>query len=271
MSRSARKAESANMHSPHLIQRRGFTLLELLAVIATIAILAALLLPILGKAKIRAQRTTCLSNMRQLQLAWAMYKDDNNGSLAESYPNNNPEVWVQGDMTIAAQAGDTSLIRQGKLYPYNQNVGIYHCPTDQGVMIGGTRVPTVRSYSMNCFMGTRPPGLGSIPSSADGYVPFFAKDSDIPHPSDMWVLLEEDERSINDGFFLTDPKGKIWFSFPAISALRHDYSFALNFADGSAMIWHYRDPRTLQVNVVEMEQPGNTDLARLAAASTVKQ
>ena len=137
-------------------------------------------------------------------------------------------------------------------------------------MINGTRVPTVRSYSMNCFMGSRNPTVGLVPSTATGYVPFFAKDSDIPHPSDTWVLLEEDERSINDGFFLTDPKGEIWFDFPAISALRHDYSFALNFADGSSMIWHYRDPRTLQVSVNDTEQPGNTDLARLAASTAVK-
>ncbi len=258
------------MHSRHLDQRRGFTLLELLAVIATIAILAALLLPILAKAKIKAQRTQCLSNLRQLQLAWAMYKDDNNGSLVESYPVNNPLVWVQGDMTNPQQAGDTNLIRQGKLYPYNQNVMIYHCPTDQGVMINGNRVPTVRSYSMNCFMGSRDANLGSIPTTADGYVPFFSKDSDVPHPSDTWVLLEEDERSINDGFFVTDPTGKIWFDFPAISLLRHDYSFALNFADGSSMIWHYRDPRTLGVNVNNTEQPGNTDLQRLAASTAVK-
>ncbi len=258
------------MYSPHSFQRRGFTLLELLAVIATIAILAALLLPILGRAKIKAQRTACLSNLRQLQLCWAMYKDDNNGSLVESYPVNNPEVWVQGDMSKLAEAGDTNLIRQGKLYNYNQNVKIYHCPTDPGVMIGGNRVPTVRSYSMNCFMGARDPSVPTIPSTADAYKPFFAKDSDIPAPSDTWVLLEEDERSINDGFFLADPTGKIWFEFPAISALRHDYSFALNFADGSAMIWHYRDPRTLGVSVTKTEQPGNVDLARLAAATTVK-
>ena len=258
------------MYSPHLVQRPGFTLLELLVVIATIAILAALLLPILGKAKIKAQRTTCLSNLRQLQFAWAMYKDDNNGTLVESYPVSNPDVWVQGDMTNPSQAGDTNLIKQGKLFPYDQSVGIYHCPTDQGVMINGTRVPTVRSYSMNCFMGSRNPSVGLVPSTASGYVPFFAKDSDIPRPSDTWVLLEEDERSINDGFFLTDPKGEIWFDFPAISALRHDYSFALNFADGSSMIWHYRDPRTLQVSVNGTEQPGNTDLARLAASTAVK-
>ena len=73
-------------------QPRGFTLLELLAVIATMTILAALLLPVLGKAKIKAQQTACLSNLRQLGLAWMQYYADNNGRLVESYPVNNPDA-----------------------------------------------------------------------------------------------------------------------------------------------------------------------------------
>src|ERR1017187_10372092 len=154
---------SAKINSRRTFRPRGFTLIELLTVIATIAILAALLLPVLSKAKIKAQRTTCLSNLRQLGFAWVMYKDDNSGFLTESYPVNrsgdgvNPDVWVQGDMTKPDQAGNPDLIRQGKLYPYNQSVPLYHCPTDQGVSIGGQVVPTVRSYSMNCFMGARDP------------------------------------------------------------------------------------------------------------------
>jgi len=249
-------------------RRRGFTLLELLAVIGTIAILAALLLPILSKAKIKAQRTACLSNLRQLGLAWAMYFHDNNDFLAESYPNNNPFVWVEGDMTKLSEAGDADLIRKGKLYHYNQNVSIYHCPTDQGVSINGKTVPTVRSYSMNSFMGGRDSDVGPIHSSGDVYDLYFTKVAEMLLNFDRWVLVDEDERSIDDGFFVVDPSAHLWINFPAISYHRHNFSFGLNFADGHSEVWRHTDQRTFAVATPETEQSGNLDLARLARAST---
>ncbi len=261
----------ANMNSPQTFRRRGFTLIELLTVIATIAILAALLLPVLGKAKTKAQRTTCLSNLRQLSVAWMLYADDNHGFLAECYPLNNPDVWVQGDMTQATQATNLDLIRVGKLFSYNQSVGIYHCPADQGVTIDEVVVPTVRSYSMNCFMGGRVPSSGIIPSSARGFVPFYTKDSDLPQPSQLWVVVDEDERSINDAFFVTDPTAQVWMDFPAMSAHRHDWSFTLNFGDGHSAAWRLTDPRSFQLAVPQTEQPGNADLARLALATVTPQ
>jgi hypothetical protein len=123
---------------------------------------------------------------------------------------------------------------------------------------------------MNCFMGARDLSVGPRPSTAGDYVPFYAKDSDIPNPSQSWVLLEEDERSINDGFFLTDPTANIWFDFPAISIRRHNYSFVLSFADGHSEIWRHTDPHTFEVSANETEQPGNTDLARLARATATR-
>jgi len=197
-------------------QPRGFTLLELLAVIATIATLAALLLPVLNRTKVKVNQATCLSNLRQLGLAWTLYKDENNGTLVESYATDSSNVWVQGNMTIASEATNTSLIAAGKLYPYNQNAAIYHCPTDRGVTIGQSLVRSVRSYSMNAFMGWRDVNapLSDFPN-VTGFVPFFARDTDLTKPSRLFVLLDEDERSISDGFFATDPNHQVWFTFSA--------------------------------------------------------
>jgi prepilin-type N-terminal cleavage/methylation domain-containing protein len=257
----------ATMNSRQTSRRRGFTLIELLTVVATIVLLATLLLPILSKAKDKAHRTTCLSNLRQLGIAWMLYTDDNQGFLVESYPVNNPEVWVKGDMTNPNEACNAELIRSGKLFPYNQSVPIYRCPNDEGVTVDGRQIATVRSYSMNCFMGARAPSLGPIPTTASDYVLFYTKDSDIPHPEQMWVLVEEDQRSINDGFFVTDPTARIWMDFPTTSAHRHNGTYVLNFADGHSSAWRLNDQRTFQVCLNKTEQPGNTDLARLARAT----
>jgi type II secretory pathway pseudopilin PulG len=247
---------------------RGFTILELLAVVATILILAALLLPVLGRAKNKAQRTTCLASLRELGRAWFMYKDDYNDRLVESYPVNNSNSWILGDMTKADEAVNTDLIRAGKLYAYNRDVKIYHCPTDKGVTIDKKLVPTVRSYSMNSFMGGRGSDVPVIPTSAAGFMSFFEKYSDIRRPSDAWVLLDEDERSINDGFFVTDPTAKQWIDFPAISQHRHNFSYGLAFADGHSEIWRHTDGGTYQISLNRTAQANNADLERLARAST---
>ena len=245
--------------------------MELLTVVAMIGILAALLLPVLARAKIKAQQTSCFSNLHQLGLAWAMYKDDNAGNLVQSYADGNPDVWVRGNMTNAADAVNLDLIRQGKLYSYNENPAIYHCPSDPGVPINGALVPNVRSYSMNSFMGWRAAAVGVIPSTATGYVPFFTRDSEIPRPADLFVMLDEDDRSISDGFFITDPAARVWYNFPAVAVNRHAVSSALVFADGHGEVWHFVDPRTPTVTQHQTDQVGNVDLARIAQAATVPQ
>jgi len=247
--------------------QRGFTMLELLAVIFTLVALAALLLPVLSKAKIKAQRTNCLSNIRQLGLAWVLYSSDNNGRLVESYPLNNPNAWILGDMRNTSEATNIDLLRQGKLYAYNRNPQIYHCPADEGVQVDRKVLKSVRSYSMNSYMGARDPQLGPIPETAKNFVLFYAKDSEIPRPSTIWVLLDEDERSINDGFFVPDPTAQKWIDFPANSLHRHDFSYGLVFADYHADIWRNTSVVGTKVALAQSGQPGSADLQRLAHAS----
>ena len=246
-------------------KREGaFTLLELLAVIATISTLAALMLPVLGKAKTKALQANCSANVHQLGLAWRMYHEENAGWLVESYPFNNSNVWVLGDMTRATEATNTDLIMAGKLFPFSRNVSIYRCPADPGVNIEGNHVMNARSYSMNSFMGARPPGTPVIPTSAAGFVPYFSKETDIPKPSENWVFVDEDHRSVNDGFFIVDPTAHIWFDFPALWASRHNYGFSVTFTDGHSEVWRSHDARSRDVVRNETEQSGNRDLEKLA-------
>ncbi len=240
--------------------------------IATIATLAALLLPALNTTKVKAHQANCLSNLRQLGIAWTMYKDDNNDLLAESYCLNNPSAWVQGDMSVAAQATNLSLIQSGKLFDYNKDVHLYRCPTDAGATTSGSRVASVRSYSMNSFMGCRDPQLGPIPNTptASAYVPFFTRHTQLPTPAKLFVFIDKDEQSIHDGFFVSDPGEPVWYNFPSVSRNRHLYSASWTFADGHALVFQFRDPRTAQVSVQQTDQSGNPDLAKLAEAATVR-
>ena len=245
--------------------------------IATITTLAALLLPALNRAKSEAYQATCLSNLSQLGIAWMMYKDDNNDRLVETwttykdgnYAVDNPSVWVKGNMTNAAEAVNPDLIKAGKLYHYNENVQIYHCPTDPGVTIAGVKLQSVRSYSMNSFMGFRPDAAPANPNVALGYTPFFSKISDLPDTSKLFVLIDEDQRSISDGAFVTDPTARVWFSFPAVSAARHNYGSTRIFADGHAAPWHYQDSSTAQISLRDTDGLNNKDLKNLAGAATV--
>ncbi len=227
-------------------RKSGFTLIELLVVIAIIAILAALLLPALSKAKDKARTTQCLSNLKQLQISWQLYGVDHSDSL----PGNdnwggspNDLVWATGYMTYETvlpeaaafyTVANRSMLEAsalGSIGPYNKNASIYRCPSDRSyIELSGQRLDRVRSYDANDYFGTHANQLGPLGSGR-----MFDKFSTINgiSPSDAWCLIDVHEDNISDAVFSNVPRNAgtydRWINIPSA---RHNIGACLSFMDG---------------------------------------
>jgi prepilin-type N-terminal cleavage/methylation domain-containing protein/prepilin-type processing-associated H-X9-DG protein len=230
---------------------RGFTLIELLVVIAIIAILAAMLLPALAKAKSTAQATYCMNNERQLTLAWMIYADDNNQLLVPNVGmNQDPQdwnrngTWCYGNVSKLPDETDSTLLTTSLLGPYTKSVGIYKCPADPGNSVG---TPRVRSVSMNSFMN----GIGGAQNkSGDAYVTF-RKTSNLTQTTQWFVFLDQKPLQINDDYFevrldLATPTSIFGGGNPSQV---HGGACGMGFADGHADIHKWKSAKFTSASI----------------------
>ncbi len=238
-------------------RKTGFTLIELLVVISIIALLVAILMPALGKAREQGKRTVCLSNLKSLSMTWIMYADDNNGSIVSGRTTNlvtvtsNPPVfridpspnwqkqsekpWVAyyaltaGTFTDFDREAMKACVDLGAMWKYNQSYDIYRCP------IG--KEHETRTYSIVDSMNGH--SAFHNPSSNPPTIVYLKLDN-IKRGGERMVFIDEGYASTTS-WTINPLEVKWWDKLP----VRHNNGCTSSFADGHSEFWKWEDPRTI--------------------------
>ncbi|MCU0772104.1 MAG: prepilin-type N-terminal cleavage/methylation domain-containing protein [Verrucomicrobia bacterium] len=228
----------------------GFTLIELLVVIAIIAVLAALLLPALSAAKAQALKTQCISNLRQLAIAWQIYPDDHGDRLvANGYMDalGEAQLWVSGGehrhpefFTSQAALVDS---RYALFANTIQNAAVYKCPADrQEPQWAGVTHPKLRSYSLNAHMGWTHPRSPAVSATAS----LFRKSSGLSQgsPSALFTFVDGAPLNLCTPAFVIYTGNSSWFWHRP--SAEHRGAGTLAFADGHVEGRKWQDPETIE-------------------------
>lgn len=235
--------EASSKTSPG--SRTGFSIVELLVVISTISILAALLLPALRQTRARSHAIGCLSNLKQLQVAWMMYSDDNDGYLV---PNaDSPGVqWVKAGSALQLKPSDlTNTVfltdsRSAAFAKYIKEKRVYRCPGDDSTVTIGTRKHArVRSYTLSDQLGNSPEAPGAINRLSD---------INYPGPTRRFTFIDTHPGWSGNNYFVS-PKPQNLQAFSSLPASSHGRIGTLAYADGHIELTRWRDPRTWSTKI----------------------